>query len=109
MKRTFIARVTALAAGSVLACAATLVSAAIATIDAVNIQDNTVAEELPDNSSGACDSIFAGNTDQGIGSARRALVQFDIAGSIPAGAVINSAATAAASSEARDARRITAT
>ena len=36
-------------------------SSAIATIEADNIQDNTVAEgDFPDNSSGACDSIFAG-------------------------------------------------
>ncbi|MBT8116562.1 MAG: multicopper oxidase domain-containing protein, partial [Gammaproteobacteria bacterium] len=53
-------------------------------------QDNTVAEELPDNSSGVCDSVFAGNTDQGVGSARRALMQFDIAGAIPPGSIINS-------------------
>ena len=85
MKRTFIARVTALAAGSVLACAATLVSAAIATIEPS--QDNTVAQELADNSSGACDSIFAGNTDNG--DVRRALIQFDLS-SIPSGSIINS-------------------
>lgn len=51
-------------------------------------QDNTVAEELSDNSSGACDSVFSGNTDNG--DARRALMQFDIAGAIPAGSTINS-------------------
>ena len=50
--------------------------------------DNTVAEELPDNSSGACDSIFAGNTDNGF--ARRALLRFDVGEQIPPGSIINS-------------------
>jgi spore coat protein A len=50
--------------------------------------DNTVAEEFPDNSSGACDSLFSGNTDAP--AARRALLQFDIAANLPPGAVINS-------------------
>ena len=53
-------------------------------------QDNTLAQELPDNSSGACDSIFSGLTDNGVGTARRALLQFDIAGNIPPGSTINS-------------------
>ena len=35
-------------------------------------QDNTLAKESPDNRSGACDSIFSGNTDEG--DARRALL-----------------------------------
>lgn len=51
-------------------------------------QDNTLAEELPDNSSGACDSIFSGMTDNN--DARRALLQFDIAAAIPPGSTINS-------------------
>jgi spore coat protein A len=50
--------------------------------------DNTLAEELPNNSSGDCDSIFAGMTDNNV--ARRALLQFDIATAIPAGSTINS-------------------
>jgi len=54
-------------------------------------QDNTLAEELPDNSSGACDSIFSGNIDdQAVPGARRALIQFDIAGQIPPGSTITS-------------------
>ena len=62
---------------------------AIATIDAANIQDNTVAEgDFPDNSSGACDSIFAGNTDNSF--ARRALMRFDVGAQIPPGSIINS-------------------
>jgi hypothetical protein len=41
-------------------------------------QDNTVAEELPDNSSGACDSVFSGMMDEGtLDGARWALMQFD--------------------------------
>jgi len=51
-------------------------------------QDNTVAEDFPDNSSGACDSIFSGNTDNS--AARRALMQFDIAAQVPTGSIINS-------------------
>jgi len=59
-----------------------------ATIEAVNIQDNTVAEDFPDNSSGACDSIYVGNTDNGF--ARRALMRFDVGAQIPPGSTINS-------------------
>ena len=51
--------------------------------------DNTMAQELPDNSSGLCDSLFSGTTDQGVGSARRALLRFDLS-VIPAGSTINS-------------------
>jgi len=63
--------------------------AAIVTINPS--QDNTLAQELPDNSSGACDSIFSGNIDDlTVPAARRALIQFDIAGQIPPGSTINS-------------------
>ena len=48
-------------------------------------QDNTLAEELPDNSSGACESIFSGMIDvDTLDGARRAMVQFDLA-DIPPG------------------------
>ena len=48
-------------------------------------QDNTLAEELPDNSSGACESIFSGMIDVAtLDGARRAMVQFDLA-DIPPG------------------------
>ncbi|UCH82232.1 MAG: multicopper oxidase domain-containing protein [Nitrospiraceae bacterium] len=75
---------------SVFSLAAIDALAAIANINP--IIDNTLAEELPDNSSGECDSIFAGMTNEpaGVGSARRALLQFDIAGQILAGSIINS-------------------
>ena len=53
-------------------------------------QDNTVAQEFADNSSGACDSIFSGLTDNGAGTVRRALMQFDIASNIPANSIITS-------------------
>jgi spore coat protein A len=51
-------------------------------------QDNTLAQELPDNSSGSCDALFSGMTDNNV--ARRALLKFDIAGNIPPGSTINS-------------------
>lgn len=59
-----------------------------ATTTIIPSMDNTMAVDFPDNSSGACDSIFAGSTDNGF--ARRALLQFDM-NSIPAGSTINSA------------------
>ena len=63
--------------------------AAIAATATINpSQDNTLAANFPDNSSGACDSIFAGNTDDS--SPRRALLQFDIGSKVPAGSIINS-------------------
>jgi spore coat protein A len=63
------------------------VNAATATINPLNIEDNTLAEDFPDNSSGACDSIFAGTTDNNF--ARRALLWFDVGAQIPPGATIN--------------------
>lgn len=63
-------------------------NAATATISPINVQDNTLAEDFPDNSSGACDSIFAGMTDNSF--ARRALLWFDVGAQIPQGAAINS-------------------
>ena len=57
-------------------------------------QDNTISGTLPDNSSGACDSIFSGMTDEDVilplVPSRRALLQFDIAEAIPPGSTINS-------------------
>ena len=76
-------------AAAVLALSGMQAFGAIATIEATNIQDNTVAEgDFPDNSSGACDSIFAGNTDNSF--ARRALMRFDVGAQIPPGSIINS-------------------
>ena len=67
-----------------------------ATITINPIKDNTIAqgidpgsgENFEDNSSGACDNIFSGTTNDGF--IRRALFQFDIAGNVPAGSIINS-------------------
>ena len=49
-------------------------------------QDNSIFSE--GNNSNALGSLYIGRTNQG--GVRRALMQFDIAGSIPAGSVINS-------------------
>ncbi len=72
-------------AAVLLAFSCTAAWSAIATI--YPSQDNTLAAELPNNSSGACDSIFAGMTDNNF--ARRAVLQFDLS-SIPPGSIINS-------------------
>jgi spore coat protein A len=65
------------------------VAAALAATAIINpSQDTTMAADFPDNSSGACDSIFAGNTDNS--AARRALLHFDILSKVPAGSTINS-------------------
>jgi len=55
------------------------------------VRDNTLFED-PSGAlaSGAGDFVVAGNTGQGL--ARRALLAFDLAGSVPAGATITSAA-----------------
>jgi len=87
MKSTLLARTASCIAGAVLFTAGLSAFAATATIEPS--ADNTLAQDFPDNSSGACDSIFAGNTDNGIGFARRALLRFDLS-SIPPGSVINS-------------------
>ncbi len=54
-------------------------------------RDNTIYEQSAAVSNGAGDFLFAGRTS-GVGgnSARRALLQFDIAGSIPAGSLVTS-------------------
>ena len=50
--------------------------------------DPNTAENYELNSSGACEDVFAGTTNDGF--ARRALLQFDIGGSVPAGSTVNS-------------------
>jgi spore coat protein A len=58
--------------------------------------DNTIAdgvdpgsgEDFTDNSSGACEFLFSGTTNDDF--ARRTLLQFDIAGSVPASSSVNS-------------------
>lgn len=55
-----------------------------------SIQDNTLYETGPGNlSNGAGEHLFAGLTATSL--ARRGLLQFDVAGAIPAGSTINSA------------------
>jgi spore coat protein A len=69
--------------------------AASATVTINPSQDNTIAdgvdpgsaEDFKDNSSGACEYVFSGTTADGF--ARRALLQFDVAGNVPAGSTIN--------------------
>jgi hypothetical protein len=81
-----------------LLCAVLLAGNAAA--DIVNLnpdKDNTIYEgsqggnppdNFEDNSCGAGDYLFSGLTNDNF--ARRALLKFDIAGSVPAGATINS-------------------
>ena len=76
-------------AAAVLALTGMQAYGAIANINP--IQDNTVAQELADNSSGACDSLFSGMIDEDtLVGARRALMQFDIVGNIPENSTITS-------------------
>jgi len=77
----------AIGLGAVVLLWAPELHAATATINPLNIADNTLAEELPDNSSGTCDSIFAGTTD--LDFARRALMWFDVGAQIPPGSTID--------------------
>jgi len=72
--------------GAIAVAWAPVVHAATAIINPS--QDNTMAADFPGNSSGACGSIFAGNTDNSF--ARRALMRFDVGAQIPAGSTINS-------------------
>jgi len=68
---------------------ATLVPGSVALADVVDIvssKDNTLYQEDGSLSNGAGQHLFAGMTLQA--TARRALLSFDIAGSIPAGSII---------------------
>jgi hypothetical protein len=53
------------------------------------VADNTIFENATSNSNGAGVFLFSGETVKGFG-ARRALLNFDVAGSVPAGAHIDS-------------------
>jgi spore coat protein A len=87
-------RVKAVLTSCLLVLAGTPATAATVTLPPS--QDNTIAdgvdpgslEDFRDNSSGACEDVFSGNTNDGF--ARRALLQFDVAGNVPAGSTINS-------------------
>jgi spore coat protein A len=84
----------AISLATLLVCWASPAAAAQVTIDP--IRDNTIAdgvdpgsgEDFKDNSSGACEYLFSGTTNDTF--ARRTLLQFDIAGNVPAGSSINS-------------------
>src|SRR5437016_5705947 len=71
------------------AVAAVLVADLVASADLATIgaaKDNTIFQSNVNNSLGAGQAIFAGSSGQT--SPRRGLIQFDIAGSIPAGSTI---------------------
>ena len=68
----------------VLILAPSIVSAETATL--VAIKDNSIFANNPDNSNGGGAGIFSGTT--GLGTPCRGLVEFDIAGNLPAGATI---------------------
>ncbi len=87
MKCTLLVRAATCIAAAVLM--STGLSALAATANITPGADTTLAQDFPDNSSGVCDSLFAGNSDNGIGFAKRALLRFDLS-SIPPGSIINS-------------------
>jgi Ca2+-binding RTX toxin-like protein len=62
----------------------------LAAVTLTPLQDNTLFEDAQgDVSNGAGSFLFAGRTAQGSNNLRRTLLEFDIAGSIPAGSTIN--------------------
>jgi spore coat protein A len=64
-------------------------SARAVTVTLSPTQDNTLYESATGAvSNGAGEYLFAGNTDRGL--IRRALIQFEVAGALPAGSTINS-------------------
>lgn len=66
--------------------------AAQSTVTLPCVQDNTLYDDPTGSlSSGAGDAIFAGVTGMAMNARRRALLQFDVASTVPAGAVIVSA------------------
>jgi hypothetical protein len=78
-------------AGLVAALSAAMTMPAISRADVATIgaaKDNTIFQSNLNNSLGAGQAIFAGTNAQS--SPRRGLIDFDIAGAIPAGATINS-------------------
>ena len=77
--------------GFLWAAVVVALGAAPAAGDVVSIpasQDNTIFSEDADASNGAGDHFFAGATNEDF--LRRGLIAFDVAGSVPAGATINS-------------------
>lgn len=76
-----------LAACQILAIGYAASASAQTTINLVSDRDNTMYQESVTSSNGAGAYLFAGPTLRGA-SERRALVRFDVAGSVPAGAHI---------------------
>jgi hypothetical protein len=71
--------------GAILIGLSAPVSATSITIG--SIHDATIFQNNPNNSNGAGPALFAG--ENGAGSPRRGLLEFDIAGFVPAGSTIN--------------------
>jgi hypothetical protein len=57
-----------------------------ASVSILPTKDNTIFENVPNNSGGGAAGIFSGNNNTP--SKRRGLIAFDVAGSVPAGSVI---------------------
>ncbi len=76
--------------------AAVLLGGASALSDTLTIEaqkDNTLYEDATGSlSNGAGPVVFAGRNVQGVGSIRRGLIAFDVAGSVPAGSTITAVA-----------------
>src|SRR5438128_2561901 len=62
----------------------------LAAITLLPAADNTLFQVPAGNSDGIGPDLYAGETERGFG-ARRALLRFDVAGSLPAGAIVDSA------------------
>jgi len=93
LKRFLLASVIVVAAGS-------LADAEVISI--TSMRDNTLFENITgDLSNGAGSGMFVGNTNQGGENRRRALVAFDIAGSVPAGSIITNVSLTVTCNQAR--------
>jgi hypothetical protein len=78
---------------ALLALTATTLPASMAHADTITFgasRDATIYQNNPDNSNGAGFTMFAGNN--GMNSPRRALLDFDVAGNVPAGSTITGVA-----------------
>src|SRR5512134_3433776 len=86
------------------------------TVELTPVRDNTIfqgqttggpADNFEDNSCGAGTSVYSGRTNDNF--SRRALLRFDIAASIPAGATITSATLTMVVTRSRDNQNATMT
>src|SRR5258708_765354 len=76
-------------AAAVCAALAIVLPARADQITLTPLRDNTIFSESNSLSNGAGGGLFAGNTNNG--ATRRALLAFDVAGSVPAGSTITGA------------------